>query len=526
MDEMGEGLRPAPPPIKAKVVKAGTFSIDVSKGNMIIPDWHNEKDVWPAIHEYVVHEFNHGRICGIPYSFIEQKRLEAAIMGGLECKRGKAGGLLNTIGDIVNDVFVHGKEFHGYTFDMQRAQEIWVKRFPPAGGSSGRHAGKNPSTQASQSSNSSQKPRITSYYILCLLYQSFVGGNILKDDNITSRSEFRQLKSDITTLIEQAATNPEMKDTRAVVDAAKMINALCDDVEEDTCMSSRPATPEELQQIAQFAVEFGLSGTEFSDLVNENNLTPDEARELLYKARRLRSAEMVYKSQVGFREFIGGAGEPIYAPSTRGFRPSDRDVAIESVALYPHDPRRWRTPTKYVLTNIPTKYDKELGFKKVIAILDISGSTGAPYQGRPVITHEWDTLASLVGFVMDNHLKLDCYLYNHLVIPVKGAPMDILTKVQDYHPGGSTDLGSPLTKVRNETDCLIVVITDGEVNNSDVLMVESLTKHNKVIGMIINQDYEGTAVVDTRVKGFTLYTASPGNGQRVIFSELKGMLTK
>jgi hypothetical protein len=531
--EMREGLRPAPPPTAFKVEPASTFSMDVSKGRIFIPKWHNKKDVWPVIHEYVVHEFNHGRICGIPYSFLEQKRLEAAIMStlsanGEKCSKGKASGLLNTIGDIVNDVYIHGQTWHGHTFDMRKAQEVWVKRFPPTG-KNPRTNQTNTSTTTNTNSNGSRSavstnPKITSYYILCLLYQHFVGGNILKDTTITSMPQFRELTVHVKNLINQARTLPEEKDTKAVTEAARLIDELSDEVDEETCISGRPATQEELEQIAQYAVEYGLTASQLQDLVDENNLSRGAAEELLHKAMRLRSAEMVYKAQVGFREYVGGAGEPIYAPSTRKFRPSDRDVSVESVALYPHDQRRWRRPTKYVITTVPTKYDRVLGFKKVIGILDNSGSTSSIYQGRPVLTHEWDVLASLVGFVLDNRLKFDVYVYNSLLIPVNGTPMEILSKVMRYGPAGSTNLGLPLRKIKDETDTLIVIITDGEVEESDVELIEPLAKHNKVIGMIVNDNYKGTAIVDTRIKGFTLYTANPSGGQRIIFSELKGLL--
>ncbi len=532
--EMQEKLRPAPPPVSFKVDKHHTFAVDTKNEVIHIPEWHNAPDMWPYIHEYVVHEYNHTRMCGIPYTYIEGKRLEAAIMAGLKdpygggasLPRGAAASLLNTIGDIVNDAYIHGQKFQGITFNIQAAQEAWIKRFPPTGRDP-RTTGTMPSatSPAAAQISSGGSPQISTYYILNLLYQHFVGGNILVDSAITHKSDFKKLVKVVKGLIAQARTNPATKDTQLVVEAAKLLWDLSDhNAGNGGCMMPRPANESELGELAQFAIEYGLEIGEFIDLTENPSLSRPKAEKLLQQARRVKSAEMIYKSQIGFKDFVGGAGEAIYAPSTRHFRPSDRDLTIESVALYPNDPRRWRKPTKYVLMQVPTKYEKELGFKKIIGIIDNSGSTSDLFNGRMVFLHELDVLASLCGFAMDNQLPMDAYIFNSILIPLHGRPTAILAQAMEYSPDGGTSLWKPLEAIHNEKNCLVVIITDGEVSNNDVEKIAKLTANNKVIGMVVDKNAASNALATTPVKGFTLYTATPGSGQRIIFSELKKAL--
>ncbi|MDG6918470.1 MAG: hypothetical protein JRN62_03435 [Nitrososphaerota archaeon] len=500
-----------------KVSKVGTFAIDTKQEVMYIPEWHHESDIWPYIHEFVVHEYNHTRICGIPYTYIEGKRLQAAIMAGLKSPygneklpRGVPADLLNIIGDAVNNIFIHGKTFDGHTFDMRTTQESWVKRFPPT-----------------KQDDSAGTAHVDGYYVLNLVFQHFFGGNILTDNTVPARKEFKKLVSDIKGLVVQARTNPATKDTQLVVDAAKMIWELTDHNENDSkgpCMVPRKAEKDELDKLAEIAVEFGLDAEDLIDLTEDPDLTTSEAAKLLSKARRIKSAELIYKAQVGFKDFIGGASQPIYAPSSRHFRPSDRNLSIDSVALYPNDPRRWRTPASYILTRVPTKYEKELGFKKVIGIVDTSGSTRDLFKGRMVLLHEFDVLASLCGFAIDNRLPMDAYVFNSVVVPLRGKPQELLAQALEFTPDGGTSLRLPLDRVHNETDCLIVIITDGEVSDRDVETVGKLTARNKVIGMVVDKDYGTNTMVMTPVKNFTLYTANPGGGQALIFNELKNAL--
>ncbi|MDG6989547.1 MAG: hypothetical protein JRN21_09570 [Nitrososphaerota archaeon] len=499
------------------MTKISTFGIDTKREVMYLPEWHNAPDIWPFIHEFVVHEYNHTRICGIPYTYIEGKRLEAAIMAGLKnpydgnekLPKGVAADLLNIVGDAVNNIFIHGQKFAGHTFNMRATQESWVKRFPPTKQDDG--VGK----------------QVDGYYILNLVFQHFFGGKILIDKPVSGRVEFKQLIDDIKGLVAQARTNPATKDTQLVVGAAKMIWELSDHNDQDRkdhCLAPRSAEGDELKKLAEIAVEFGLDVKDLIDLAENPDLTKPEAEKLLAQARKSKSAEMIYKSQVGFRNFVGGAGQPIYAPSSKHFRPSDKNVSIESVALYPNDPRRWRTPTKYILTSVQTKYEKELGFKKVIGIVDNSGSTSDLFKGRMVLLHEFDVLASLCGFAIDNRLPMDAYIFNDNVVSLRGKPQELLTKALEYTSHGGTILRLPLERITNEKDCLVVIITDGEVNTGDVKMVTKLTSSNKVIGMVVDKNYSDNAMVTTPVKNFILYTANPSGGQAVIFNELKNAL--
>jgi len=341
----------------------------------------------------------------------------------------------------------------------------------------------------------------TSYHLLQILYKDFFKTPLKKtryEDAVRSNHLYQKLKRLLEEIAEECESLSEEKDIQKIVEAAEIIMRLsrvtkspregASDVQFDR------RDPNVRADAAEIGVDAELSDEQLAQLMG---LGEGESLSIeLEKAAEDKVREALWDRILGFKDlFTESSFHEIKEPVPVKWKPYSRILDPTSVMKNPSDPRKWKTLTKQSVLTVEQEGDAG-GFSEIIMLLDRSGSTGAPYKNRYVLSYIKDAAYGLLAYAKRYRLPvatISFHSYARILAPKSRDYIQHGVKIFMLKPAGSTNVRDAAEKAftLKPERALIALITDGLVNRSDLEYLACHVGVNKVIAAVVDASKEG-----------------------------------
>jgi len=470
-NEVYWSLKPIPPPLKFEVdERVGTSAIDLYHGKVSVAPAHLASNY---IREFVAHELKHASFDGLPYTLLNAKRHEAIVMRELKLSARMAERILNLVYDIVIDC-----KLSGQGFNIKGFQEYVVSMSPVS----------NPLDQWGRLNG---------------LYRTLVKANVPGMDPPA------QVVKEVKSLVK---CNTPWKEDLAIARIASYF-AVASEGEAPPnlgCGAVSFGVPEEMvSDVLMMGIEASLSETALRDFVGRDFNVDDTLAEV---ARR-----KIWENILAFKDLIGfGGNMPFDVAWTRRAKPYSVKLDPLSVSSHPDDPRKWKERYRRRVSEVEAPGGSG-GFSEVIAILDRSDSTSMTVGGKQVISYEKDVVAGLAAFCLRRRLRLTVIPFSDDYAVISGDPVRVVKESLRIKPNGSTEIWKPSRELKNKRNSLVAIVTDGEIDPSDMESYRSAVKRNRIIAVVVNADAKKAEAVSCA--GIKVYIVNPTEASNVVIRE-------
>ncbi|MEM3895539.1 MAG: hypothetical protein QW426_09005 [Thermofilum sp.] len=476
VDEVYWKLRPLPPPLKFRVDDSvGTAAVDLHNGYVTVSSASLKS---PYAREFIAHEFKHASADGLPYTLLNAKRHEGLVIKDLSIDARMAQKVLNMVYDIVVDYKLHLAKFNVKGFQehivsfspVTREDDWWGK--------------------------------------LNGLYRSLVGANV---------GGVNPPPSIVKAVKKLARDDRPYDDGERIVALASYFGFSKESLPENVPLSDRidfTVPPEIITEVMEIAVDLDMDAVEMEmflgDVGDPNVVLAEVAR------------KKIWNNILTFSEIMSaGTTSPFNVLCRERAKPYSVKLDPVSVYMYPDDPRKWKEKRGRRVFDVPHAGGMG-GFSEVIALLDVSGSTAGIVRGKSILSYEKDVVAGLAALATVKRYKFTVIPFHSTFTILSGRPVNVMAQVLALTPGGDTLLGKPAEVLKLKKNSLIAIVTDGEVFQSDVEVYSGIAKKNRVVIVVVNENYEVVKKVD--VEGVKVYYVRPSEAERIVLAEAASAL--
>jgi len=236
-------------------------------------------------------------------------------------------------------------------------------------------------------------------------------------------------------------------------------------------------------------------------------------KDLLLRAVRRLVREKMLESLKLFDEIgkkrgraISLLGEEKWA---KGYRPLQ-----SSIARHPFRPSKWRREEEVVIKTLEHPISKvKGGYRNMVLLLDTSGSTALPYEGKPVLYWEKLAVLSCLGIASRYAVPVTVVAFDdsaYVVASKSRKYVDIGVRVLGLYSRGGTDLGGAILRGAGYVSpkTLFLIITDGEVDPYSLALLNRVRGSVEKVFVLVTPNLEGNPVVEN-VKGVKVFHARP-----------------
>ena len=414
--------------------------------------------------------------------------------------------LLNCIYDAVINTRLHEQGF-----PMRETQQAWVGRFPVT----------NAEGEA--------------YHLLQLVHKHFLKINLPPTDyesRVERNPEFGQLIQTLTSLVRQQDSLNQEKDTDTICKAVELFRSLCESVSSDdgggsVCSDGGEPTPAEAQgDVARTALDAGLDAQKLKDLLNDPELTDEDAQRLLDEAEEAKARTNIWHSLIGFDDLRGEGGRTIHERQlVRWRRGSVSRLDPMSLALNPQDPSKWRESVKRKFLTVQQPSDTH-GFEEVVVIMDISGSTQLLMKGRTVFSFEQDVVHGAIAFAKRHHLPLSLISFESQAATLVRRETDYLkaallvSKLRPSDGNSELELAVERTLEYSPRRALVAIVTDGGVSTESLSPIVRVSSENQVVCMVVTADSTNNKFLEAVGGKVTAFWVRPDEAGRAMMDRL------
>jgi hypothetical protein len=471
-----------PPPYEIIETPDGeVYGIDLSQGVIHATTKYDKIQTKMLRLANLAHEYLHGSLAGIPSTFIEGKKIEARFL-----KDHIPVHLANIIADIVNDTIqqrdyeLQQKNKTGKGFNFKDSNEEWFKINITIGDF---HEG-------------------DYFHLLHILGKALFGEQIPPtryEKEIMTSAPFRQTIELLNKLIAEQYKLQETKDIDLITQIAELIETMVKkDANKDSNNSKNPSrggafgsvTPQEqVGAVAAIGISMGLSPGDMETLINNPKIPLSEA---LKAGAEALGRKFQFEGFIGFDSIINSP-KHLTTPLPTKWHGSPTTLNPISVNKHPSIPSLWqdnRLSTPYTPLN---NKEHTGGFKEIIILEDVSGSTSSEYNNTRVYIQIARAAIAGITFARMHNLPFT-------LIPFEYRSIMALTRSKNYEKGitralqvaidcgGGTNLRAAIANACSITPekAGIIIITDGEVLDRDVPGLTLLTKENNVFVLLVS----------------------------------------
>jgi hypothetical protein len=481
VDHLSMSLSPLPPPVKVEEKeKADTFSVDLRAMEMHVPGFWKKLKTTP---ELLAHEYKHASGDGLPYTWQQALRYEAATMAQTGLQLAQTKRLLNAVYDAVVDQRVAAENM-----DAKGMCEEWLTVYPV-------------------------KPEFvgTTYHLLQIIYKDLFSTNLSEtpyEKSVRNSSAYRKLLS----LTRNMAAGDHAVET--VVEAAQIMNQLSRLGEQQGGggdVQFGRGDKEVQSEAVEAGLDAGLSGDQLADFVG---VPGDKLNETIDSCAEDKVREALWQQILSFKELF--SGKTFMTLEETGLRPwkaYSKKIDPQSIARNPSDPRKWREPVVHETIKIEQP-GEEGGFTKVILLIDCSGSTGRTYKDKTVISYIKSAAYGLIAYAKKYRIPLVTIAFSDDAMLLANEKDDYLkhaVKLFKLRPLSNTNLDRAVhftSKVKPDK-ALIALMTDGQVRQGDIDLLLKHTSANKVVIAVVDVDQQGINTVKTASSKAALYIVKP-----------------
>jgi hypothetical protein len=238
-------------------------------------------------------------------------------------------------------------------------------------------------------------------------------------------------------------------------------------------------------------VEAGLSDEQVVILLD--GVPRKKAEEAIRKAKREVAKKKLWKT---LSAFLNENGKPSGALMTRrrvawDGRPWTLDE--ETAARNPYEPDKWKERKKEVFLSIDEGGEGERGYTEVVIVFDKSGSTQEDVaDGKRVIDFEADAATAAVALALEMRKPVTIVPFSTEASEMSFGKnyVDATQFLLSMKPEGDTELETAVEVVKDRKRALIVILTDGFVENPEAVYekLRFLGKENRVVMLIAAKD--------------------------------------
>ena len=506
-------LNPSPPRFNVVLKPSSpTFSLEYLTGTITVPGFWKEFKQKLLI-GFLGHEHKHGSCDGLPFNFVNRKKHEAACMATLQISSHQAGRLLNCIYDAVINCRLQEQGFA-----LKEAQQAWANKFPVTQGEGGE------------------------YHLLQIVFKHLLNIRLPKTDyeaSVEQKPEFKQLLETVRKLIRQQDAMDQEKDVDTIVLGVRLFSELIERKDDDdgegrlcTDGNDEPVPAELAGEVAEAAADAGLDAGQLKELLNDPDVTEEEAERALNEAEEGRANSAIWHSLIAFKGFEGSGGRTIKEPLlVRWSGHSVSRLDPTSVAVHADDPSKWRERKARPFATIPQPTD-DSGFEEVIAVLDMSGSTKLVFGGRQVFAYEKDAVYSVLAFARKQRLSFTLVTFEDdasIVVQRDGDPLKAAKLLSHMRP---TDNGSELGPAvslcvaMHPLRALVVIITDGHVSTGDTAPLLQVSDRNEVVCIVVAPSVTDNALLSAYGDRLTTFQVKPDSAGHALIAQLGARLRK
>jgi len=243
--------------------------------------------------------------------------------------------------------------------------------------------------------------------------------------------------------------------------------------------------------VAVIGVEAGLSDEQVVMLLD--GVPREKAEEAIRKAKREVAKKKLWKT---LSAFLNENGKPSGALMTRrrvawDGRPWTLDE--ETAARNPYEPDKWKERKKEVFLSIDEGGEGERGYTEVVIVFDKSGSTKEDVaDGKRVIDFEADAATAAVALALEMRKPVTIVPFSTEASEMSFGKnyVDATQFLLSIKPEGDTELETAVEVVKDRKRALIVILTDGFVENPEAAYekLRFLGKKNRVVMLIAAKD--------------------------------------
>jgi hypothetical protein len=485
--------------------KARTFSLELNSRRIVLPPfWNKFTDL--HLEGFLGHEHKHGSLDGLPYTFLNSKKHQAAAMASLNLPNAEVRRLLNCVYDAVINV----RLFEG-GFPMRETQQAWVDMFPVTAAEG------------------------EAYHLLQLVHKHFLKIALpptAYESRVEAYPAFEQLLQTLSDLVRQQDGLKQEKDVGTVVKAVDLFRCLCESVSSDEgdpslCSDGGEPTPDDARgDVAEAALDAGLDAKQLKDLLNDTSVSEEDARRLLEEAEESKARTGIWHSLMGFDRLHGDSGRPIYERELLRWRGrSVHRLDPMSVVLHRSEPSRWREKARRQILTVPHQGGTQ-GFEEVIVVLDISGSTKILLKGRMVFAYEQDVVHSAIAFARKHSLPVSVITFESRTATLALREKDHLKAAVLVSRLKATDGNSELwlaverCLALSPKKALVAMVTDGGVSTTSLSPILKVSSQNEVVCMVVTADSTSNRFVEAVGGKLTTYWVRPDEAGRVMLDRL------
>lgn len=461
-------LKPIPPPYKLDAARGEVYAaVDLYSNTITInPDKVNAN----FLEETLAHELKHMSRDGLPGALLDSKRHEARI---LEMHNVNPRPILNCVYDIIIDA-----KLHRIGFNIRGWQEDILKKNPVKD-----HG---------------------AWFKLNCFYKSLAG---VRDPNLEHPP--KKYLDAAKALVKE--DSPRTDDGNVLTLAQYFVPDYSTIEKEVSAkgIEAFPVSEAAVAQVIEMGIQCGLTPPRLQSLIGEEYNVNEELAAL--------ARDKIFNSIIAFREFEGRSMTEVKRMGIARFKHDTVNLEPASVASNPDDPRKWKVKVPVSLTTVPVAGNSG-GFKEVWLIIDHSSSTSAVAgNGKRAIDYEKDVAASVAAFAIERGLEFSAIPFSSDATVVKGDVVEVMEKILLLQPHSITCIDEP-AKILSEMNVersLIAIVTDGEVDKSDVEKYVPLTGSNRIVAVVLSETNAGRFSVE----GIDVYTVTPDEAGNVIISE-------
>ncbi|MEM2969301.1 MAG: hypothetical protein QXR63_00015 [Candidatus Bathyarchaeia archaeon] len=485
-----------PPPLHVKDPQAATFSVDLAKMTVYAPPY------WSSIthkEELFMHEIKHASRDGLPYTYKDALLHEITLISNLGKSKATVKNALNVVYDVIVDMQVKKERL-----DAKGMCVEWLNRFPV-------------------------KEEGTSYHLLQIIYKDFFGVPLKEttyEKEIRLNRDFNQLKSLLKMLATKKYGDNDV--VEMIVKAATLVMQLskCNEMSAQSKGYGDQSfydinDPEVKNTAIAIGLSKGLSVGDIADFLEEDI---DKVKEAIEKAAKDNVRQSLWRNIKGFKDLIGAKSYlDLKEPCSRRWRPYSKRIDENSIMKAPDDPWRWREPIVDTILSIEQPGSKG-GFSKIVLLVDYSGSTAEIYNKQPILHYIKEAAYLLIAYAKTYNLPVLTIAFNDAACTICKESKDYLehgVSVFKLSPFGGTNLSCAAALVSKKAkNALIAVITDGFVQEHDVVSLKENAKANSVIALVINPDPKTTVIAKNPDKAIKIFVAKPDDAGKLFVETL------
>lgn len=209
-----------------------------------------------------------------------------------------------------------------------------------------------------------------------------------------------------------------------------------------------------------------------------------------------------------------GSTYAIQEPASRRFKPWHRTVRAGSLIK---DPRNWESPT--LVPTLMTKQEGgETGCDSIVTVIDTSGSMGEFYGHKSKLRWAKEAAIGLVAFAKEYSLPIKVIRFANAASQVTRSSRDYINHAKSIlrlYPEGGTNPSKIISLIRREcSNTLIVMITDGEFEMSELKEIADSSKDKKVVCALVRNKPSG--VFSIRRENLEIFEVRPSGLSVVI----------